>query len=155
LASLQDQLGQMQDAEVAAARLQALATGEAHLPAGTIFVMGGVAEQHRRKFARLLKQLPKQLSRVKGREWQDLVSTMEKRRLQAEALLPPGRQSLRALPQPADIDEPASVSATEGSEPATPNLVRVEATIPEPPGPPPASNESAPDTPPALGDTPG
>jgi triphosphatase len=146
LASLQDKLGMMQDAEVAAARLQALATGEAHLPGGTIFVMGGVAEQHRRKFTRLLQQLPKQLSRVKGREWQDLVTTMEKRRLQAESLLPPGRQGLRSLPQPADTDEPANLAATEGSEPATPNLVSVESVVPEIPGT---------RIPPALGDAPG
>jgi triphosphatase len=54
------------------ARLADLATGEAHLPAATVFVMGGVAEQHRRQVARLLRRLPKEISRVGGREWQDL-----------------------------------------------------------------------------------
>ncbi len=48
LTSLQDKLGLMQDAEVAAARLADLALGQAHLPASTVFVMGAVAEHHRR-----------------------------------------------------------------------------------------------------------
>ena len=47
LAGLQDQLGLVQDSEVATARLVDLASGEAHLPATTVFVMGGVAERHR------------------------------------------------------------------------------------------------------------
>ena len=40
-----------------------LATGDAHLPAATIFVMGGVAERHRREVSRLLKRLPGELRR--------------------------------------------------------------------------------------------
>ena len=49
LTVLQDELGEMQDAEVASLQLADLATGDAHLPAATIFVMGGVAERHRRE----------------------------------------------------------------------------------------------------------
>ncbi len=55
LTALQDELGAMQDAEVASLQLAALATGDAHLPAATVFVMGGVAEQHRREVNRLLE----------------------------------------------------------------------------------------------------
>ncbi len=63
LTGLQDQLGLMQDAEVASIRLADLATGEAHLPAATVFVMGGLAELHRRDVDRLLRRLPKQVVR--------------------------------------------------------------------------------------------
>jgi len=123
LAGLQDQLGLMQDAEVAAARLAELATGEAHLPASTVFVMGGMAEQHRREMARLLRRLPKEISRVGGREWQDLSATMDRRRTQAIALLPPVRRTLRAVPPPPE----APIDVTPVLAPALPALV------PEPP----------------------
>jgi triphosphatase len=106
LAGLQDQLGLMQDAEVAAARLADLAQGEAHLPPTTIFVMGGVAERHRMEFDRILEKLPKQLSRVGGREWRNLAGTMEQQRQQATALRPPVRQALRAVPAPAEVSDP-------------------------------------------------
>ena len=72
LTGLQDQLGLMQDAEVASIRLAELATGEAHLPAATVFVMGGLAELHRRDVDRLLRRLPKEVARIGGREWRDL-----------------------------------------------------------------------------------
>ena len=49
LTVLQDELGEMQDAEVASLQLADLATADTHLPAATIFVMGGVAERHRRR----------------------------------------------------------------------------------------------------------
>ena len=100
LAKLQNQLGLFQDAEVAAHRLYDLATGNAHLPASTIFVMGGVAEQHRRETARLLDLLPAEVSRVRGREWQDLAVTMEQERDALLALVPPTRRALRVLPVP-------------------------------------------------------
>jgi CHAD domain-containing protein len=100
LTGLQDQLGLLQDAEVAAARLVDLATGEAHLPPATIFVMGGVAAHHRGDMARLLHRLPKKVSRVGGREWQDLKATMERRRSQAADALARARRVLRAVPAP-------------------------------------------------------
>ena len=53
LTVLQDELGEMQDAEVASLQLADLATADTHLPAATIFMMGGVAEQHRRQVKRL------------------------------------------------------------------------------------------------------
>ena len=67
LTVLQDELGEMQDAEVASLQLAALATGETHLPAATIFVMGGVAERHRRDVNRFLKRLPAELPAPAGR----------------------------------------------------------------------------------------
>jgi triphosphatase len=106
LTGLQNQLGLMQDAEVAAARLVELAVGDAHLPAPTVFVMGTVAEHHRRDLRRLLRRLPDELSRVNGREWQDLAAAMDRRRDQALALMPPIRRTLRAVPTP-----PAAESA--------------------------------------------
>ena len=66
LTGLQDQLGLMQDAEVAAARLTELAAGDSHLPPATIFVMGAVAEHHRRDGQRLMRRIPKQFRGVGG-----------------------------------------------------------------------------------------
>ena len=126
LTGLQDKLGLMQDAEVAAARLAGLATGEAHLPASTIFVMGGMAEHHRREVERLLRRLPKKVSGVGGHEWQDLAATMERRRTQALALLPPARRTLRAVPAP-----PVVAPAPDPNLPAevTPELTPPVATL--------------------------
>jgi len=101
LAKLQNQLGLLQDAEVAANRLYDLATGETHLPASTIFVMGGVAEQHRREMAQILDGLPAEVSRVRGREWQELEATLDRERDEILALVPPERRTLRVLPVPA------------------------------------------------------
>jgi len=114
LAKLQNQLGLMQDAEVAATRLSDLATGDAHLPAATIFVMGGVAELHRQEMARLLELLPAEVSRVRGREWMELTTTMERGREQALALVPPTRRTLRVLPdsQPGPVGALAGDAAT-------------------------------------------
>ena len=100
LTALQDELGLMQDAEVASNRLAELATGEAHLPAATVFVMGGVAERHRRDVDRLLRRLPKEVHRIGGRDWRDLAELMERRRAEAEAARPPVRTTLRAVPEP-------------------------------------------------------
>ncbi len=111
LTALQDQLGLMQDAEVAALRLADLATGEVALSPATVFVMGGVAERHRREVGRLLKLLPKALSRVGGREWRVLVQSMERQRAEAEAARPPVRGTLRALPRPSSATEEDAASA--------------------------------------------
>ncbi len=58
LTAVQDELGLMQDAEVASLRLAEMATGATPLPAATVFVMGGVAERHRRDVNRYLRRLP-------------------------------------------------------------------------------------------------
>ena len=99
LTALQDQLGLLQDAEVAVARLADLAAAHVDLPASTVFMMGGVAEQHRREMARLLRQLPKEVSHVDGRR-QDLTGAMEQGRAHLLAQVPPARRALRALPLP-------------------------------------------------------
>jgi CHAD domain-containing protein len=114
LTALQDQLGLMQDAEVASVRLAELATGEAHLPASTVFVMGAVAERHRRDVTRLLRRLHKEVTRVGGREWDDLVELMQRRRAEAEALNPPVRRTLRAVPPP----PPAPATPGNATQPA-------------------------------------
>ena len=100
LTAVQDELGLMQDAEVASLRLAELATGDDPLPAATVFVMGGVAERHRRDVNRYLRRLPKHASRVGGRAWRDLQGVMEQERAEAEAAQPPVRRTLRALPLP-------------------------------------------------------
>ncbi len=135
LTALQDELGLMQDAEVAALRLAELATGEVELPASTVFVMGGVAERHRREVARLLELLPKALARVGGREWRDLVQYMERRRTQAEADRPPVRSTLRALPPP---------STATGGEDVAPDVAPAVAEPTEHPAGPPGLTALAP-----------
>lgn len=114
LTAVQDELGLMQDAEVASLRLADLAVGEAHLPAATVFVMGGMAERYRRDVRRLLRRLPKHAARVNGREWHDLAALMERRRAEAETSLPSARRALRAVPAPA----PAPPESAGGSTPA-------------------------------------
>jgi hypothetical protein len=112
LTDVQDELGLMQDAEVAALRLAELATGDTPLPAATVFVMGGVAEQHHRDVRRYLRRLPKHVSRVTGRDWRDLRSLMENRRAESEAAQPPVRRTLRAVPRPT----PETVSGAAAPE---------------------------------------
>jgi triphosphatase len=122
LTALQDELGLLQDAEVASTRLAELATGEAHLPPATVFVMGAVAERDHRSERRLLKRLPKQVRRVRGREWDDLLDVLEERRAEAVAAQPSARRTLRAVPAP----PPAPVAQSH------------PALSPPPPGPLPA-----------------
>jgi len=114
LTAVQDELGLMQDAEVASLRLAELAVGEAHLPAATVFVMGGMAERHRREVRRLLRRLPKHAARVNGREWRDFSGLMERRRAEAESTLPSARHALRAVPAPVPAPPgPVSESAPQ------------------------------------------
>jgi CHAD domain-containing protein len=108
LVGLQDQLGLMQDAEVASTRLAELATGEAHLPPATVFVMGAVAERHHRTVRRLLKRLPKRAAKVKGPEWHELLEVMERSRDAAVAAQPASRRDLRPMPTPREAQGPAN-----------------------------------------------
>jgi triphosphatase len=100
LAGLQDELGRMQDHEVAAQRLAELAAGDSSLPVPTIFVMGALAATHHRNVERQLRRLPKEVAKVGGREWQDLLRVMERRQAEAEAALPRVRRTLHAVPGP-------------------------------------------------------
>jgi triphosphatase len=139
LTALQDELGLLQDAEVASTRLAELATGEAHLPPATIFVMGAVAERDHRAERRLLRRLPKRVRRVRGREWDELLEVLEERRAEAVAAQPPARRTLRAVPSspaPAPAVHPALAPPPPGPlpAPAAPNLTAL--------GPPPASPSS-------------
>jgi triphosphatase len=111
LTAVQDELGLMQDAEVASMRLAELATGDPPLPAVTVFVMGGLAERHRRDVGRHLRRLPKHASRVDGRDWRDLRDLLEERRAEAEAAQPPVRRTLRAVPPPATDPAPSATTA--------------------------------------------
>ena len=133
LTALQDELGLMQDAEVASNRLAELATGEAHLPAATVFVMGGVAERHRRDVDRLLRRLPKDLHRIGGREWRDLAELLGQRRAEAEAARPPVRTTLRAVPEPMPAPEPAPTEEATGDAPEHPAVVLGLTALPPPP----------------------
>ncbi len=117
LTVLQGELGDMQDAEVASVQMAALATGDTRLPAATIFVMGGVAERHRREVSRFLKRLPAELPRTRGKAWRELRDLMERRKAEAEAARPPVRTTLRALPSPQADAEPTAPSAP-GATPA-------------------------------------
>jgi CHAD domain-containing protein len=111
LTAVQDELGLMQDAEVASLRLAEMATGAAPLPSATVFVMGAVAERHRRDVDRYLRRLPAHASRVGGRAWRDVWAFMDARRAEAEAALPPVRRTLRAVPSPAPDIAPPGVPA--------------------------------------------
>jgi CHAD domain-containing protein len=134
LTALQDELGLMQDAEVASIQLADLATGEAHLPPETVFVMGGMAERHRRDVDRFLRRLPKELPRIAGREWRDLLELMERRRAEAEADRPPVRSALRAVPQPLpgpESAEPSAPAADTLGHPAAPSGLAAVGPPPE------------------------
>jgi triphosphatase len=117
LTVLQGELGEMQDAEVASLQMAALATSDSRLPVATIFVMGGVAERHRRDVSRFLKRLPAELPRTRGKAWSDLRDLMERRKAEAEAARPPARTTLRALPRPQPDAEPTAPPAP-GATPA-------------------------------------
>ena len=116
LTAVQDELGLMQDAEVATERLAEMATGDTALPPATVFVMGGVAERHRRDVNRYLRRLPKHASRVGGRAWRDLQDLLEDRRAEAEAAQPPVRRTLRAVPSPAPDAAPTGPPAPADAE---------------------------------------
>jgi triphosphatase len=133
LAVLQDELGEMQDAEVASLQLTDLATGDAHLPAATVFMMGGVAERHRRRVQRLLKRLPDELLRTEGRAWRELRDLMERRRAEAEAARGPVRATLRAVPQPPSEDRTGPVLASAPVSSAHPALAPGLTSLPPAP----------------------
>ncbi|MGD1011078.1 MAG: CHAD domain-containing protein [Acidimicrobiales bacterium] len=78
---LQDALGSMQDAEVAASRLEEIALGDegALLSRATVFAMGGVAGRYRSEAEQLLRELPELVELLKGKEWQRSRTLMEAR----------------------------------------------------------------------------
>lgn len=112
--ALQDSLGVMQDAQVAAVRLHTLATAESSaLSAAAIFAMGAVAERYRREADRLMQTIPGQLQAVKGRRWRKLKALMERRRLEVG---PPETWS----PRPSTPLEPPAGDVSHPDESAAP-----------------------------------
>lgn len=94
---LQDGLGFMQDARVAATRLRELATADATgLSPATVFAMGGVAERYRQEAERVRRVLPRHLRDLKGPHWQKMRALMESKRLELGVLY-----SWRPQPYPA------------------------------------------------------
>ena len=108
--SLQDCLGVMQDAQVAAGRLHSLALGnDTGLSSATIFAMGAVAERYRREAERLTGTLPDHLKALRGPQWRKLKKIMERRQLEAG---PPDTWS----PGPSAPTDPSAVDVST-SEP--------------------------------------
>ena len=156
---LQDALGLMQDARVAATRLHELATAEGStLPPTTVFVMGGIAERYRHESERLAAKVPDLLHELRGPTWRKLSSLMAHRRLERSAVYRwplagagggrPGSSAPSSQPVAASDPTRATVPgspASAGTEPpvtpAPPAPDRTgpgPAAAPPPPPPPPA-----------------
>ncbi len=89
LTKLQDALGNLQDAEVASARLFALATETpppaTSLPPATVFVMGGIAERYRQESEGLKESTPKKFKMLRGKAWRELEAAVDRARRHAES----------------------------------------------------------------------
>ncbi len=119
---LQDALGLMQDARVAAARLQELATSEGStLSTTTIFVMGSLTERYRNESERLARKVPDLLHELGGSEWRKLTALMERRRLELGAAYrwsgPPLASPPVAPGAPTATTAPAVVASPSRSAP--------------------------------------
>lgn len=117
LATLQDALGLLQDAEVGRARLRGLAADAAdRLPPATIFAMGGIAEHYRVESEERRATMPGQLSALTGKSWRTLATAIGRRqeRLRATASRPAASAATRRRgsdPGPAPVPtEPAPVT---------------------------------------------
>jgi len=98
---LQDLLGLMQDARVAAARLHELATtDETDLSRATVFVMGQVAERYRSEADVASRKLPAHLEDLKGSRWTKLKALMERKRFELGTLYGWPLQPPSAGPRP-------------------------------------------------------
>ncbi len=124
---LQDGLGLMQDARVAAARLHELATARGStLSPTTVFVMGGVTERYRTESERLARKVPGLLHELGGPEWRKLTSVMERRRLDLSTQYrwpspapPPTALRPAAAPQ-GQAPRPSANPTSESQPPAEP-----------------------------------
>lgn len=84
LVRMQDTLGLIQDARVAAERLHTLVVERSGLLShASVFVMGGVAERYRQESARLARDVPGRMKKVTGRRWRQLAAYLDRRRLEA------------------------------------------------------------------------
>ena len=105
---LQDALGVMQDAQIAADQLHELAaTKGSQLSPVTLFVMGGVAQHYREESDRRARKVPRLLRELRGPEWRKVASLMERRRLELGALY--------RWPGPVGVGGPERSPAAAGS----------------------------------------
>ena len=88
LKTLQDVLGDHQDAEVASAQLRELAITRGRspkLPPESVFVMGGIARRYAVQAREMSLRFPKAYKEIKGKRWKELRRIMEKTDGQAAA----------------------------------------------------------------------
>lgn len=111
---LQDALGSMQDARVAAEQLHAVAVEEHDgLSRDTVFVLGGLAERFRQESAALADDVPHHLAALSGKRWHRLTDAVDRRRLEAAQLA--GWPGYRPRPATQQIRTPTtSPAAGEG-----------------------------------------
>lgn len=145
---LQDALGLMQDARVAAARLQQLATAEGStLSPTTVFVMGGVTERYRIESERLARKVPGLLHELRGPEWRRLTALMERRRLELGAQyrwpVPAAAPTPVRTTAPSTPPLPAPLTSTAHAEHPPPIPTPGVATPSSQPAHVPASNPTA------------
>jgi CHAD domain-containing protein len=109
VASLQDELGLIQDAETAANRLQDIALGDEGtlLPRETVFAMGMVSQRCAAEAVTRLAKLPAAKQLVNGKLWDKAKDTMERRRQEAAEAL-------------AEAQRAESLAAEQASEPTPP-----------------------------------
>jgi len=120
VASLQDELGLIQDAETAANRLQVIALGEegALLPRATVFAMGMVSQRCTAEALTRLAKLPAAKQLVNGKLWEKARETMERRREEAARAAEEAEHAKRAAA--AQASEP--LIAPGRARPALPTL---------------------------------
>jgi len=122
---LQDSLGLMQDARVAAERLHELATKDTgDLSRSTVFVMGGVAERYRQDAERVSRSVPGHLKDLSGSSWQKLKMLMERKRFEFGSLYGwpvQSRPAQAASPSPPERTDraPGAPPDTGAAEPRT------------------------------------
>jgi len=106
LAGLQDSLGQIQDAEVGAARLLELAggndPGRRPLGADAVFAMGGVAEHYRSESEERRRAVRSTLGLLHGKAWKRFRTAMHKTAAHAKASV-----FSQEVPSDAAVDGPA------------------------------------------------
>lgn len=88
LKTLQDVLGEHQDAEVAIEHLRRMSLAPRRgrkLPPHAVFVMGGIAQRYAAQARQCRRQYPDAYGGITGKPWKDLKKTMDKRRPAAEA----------------------------------------------------------------------
>ena len=115
---LQDALGSMQDARVAAEQLHALAVEDDDgLSRETVFVLGGLAERFRQESTTLAARVPRRLAELSGSRWHQLTDALDRRRLEVAQLAgwPGFRTRQPVAPEPPGRTEASGV----GADPAT------------------------------------